>query len=900
MMRRPRYLSLAVFTLIAATCALLRSPEVAAVEHEHVCRYCQRVHGESLAASSAYPHGAHQPGTRKYAPERVADVLHIKLDVTPDFDNRTVSGTATIRFKPIAKPLTKLSLDGVNLNIKSVNPSHAMRESFSYDGKKLTVVFKQPIPVGEEATLAIDYSAEPKLGLFFRTAAMGYPESDTHVWTQGEPHEARHWFPCFDYPNERASTEVIVHVPNDMTVLSNGRQLGETPDAGGKTKAVHWLQEKPHVSYLICVVAGKLEKLQAKHGDTPLGFYTQPSKAKYAANAFQDTPAIMAFFEKEIGLPFPWEKYDQATCGDFTWGGMENTTLTTLTQRTIASDATENVRTSYGLDAHEMAHQWFGDYVTCKDWSHLWLNEGFATYYSLLYEGHKFGRDTLLYGLYLDARDDVLSKGSDRRPIVYRQYKHADDQFDFRNYPKASWVLHMLRSQVGDDLYREAIRTYLQRHALSDVVTEDLRVVFEELSGKPLDKFFDQWLYHGGFPELKVTYKWLAEEKLAHVTVEQTQETGDDVLLFELPTTLRFVVDGKEIDEAITIDGKQHDVYVSLPSQPEIVLFDPDTTVLAKTTFDKSDAMLEAQLKYKSNAIARVLACEGLSKRHTHAAVAALKQALQNDSFYGVRSAAATALRKIRTPEAVAALADSTEQEDARIRWRVVEELGKCYRDDARDKLLAVVKEEKNPAVVGAAIRGLGNYSGDEAKRAIREALSTQSWTNDEAAAAFTAIRTTNDGSLAPALMKTIEARKQEIDVRDLSEGMLTLAKISPRGKRQNAAFDFLTGMLNDPREAIRAAAVRALGELKDPQARELLEPLAADEGDEAMSIVAKAALKALDEQTPLVPGEVGELRDEIRTLRESQYKFEETLDNFKSKAATKKEEAGDDEAQSE
>ena len=215
-------------------------------------------------------------------------------------------------------------------------------------------------------------------------------------------------------------------------------------------KQVHWLQEKPHVSYLICLIAGNLEKLEAKHRDVPLGFYTQPSKAKHAEFAFRDTPAIMAFFEEEIGVPYPWDKYDQATCADYHWGGMENTTITTLTQRTIYSDATENIRSSRSLDAHEMAHQWFGDYVTCKDWSHLWLNEGFATYYALLYEGHKYGRDAMLYGLYLDARDDIGPYEKDLRPIVYRDYKVPREQFDFRAYPKGSWVLHMLRSQLGD------------------------------------------------------------------------------------------------------------------------------------------------------------------------------------------------------------------------------------------------------------------------------------------------------------------------------------------------------------------------------------------------------------------------------------------------------------------
>ncbi len=183
--------------------------------------------------------------------------------------------------------------------------------------------------------MTIRYSAEPKKGLYFRTKELGYPEEDTHLWTQGETHEARHWFPSFDYPNERSTTEVICHVPPEMTVVSNGRLVGEVEDEANGLKAVQWKQEKPHVSYLVCLAAGKFTKLEDATGSVPLAFYTQPSLAKHAANSFADTPAILKFYEEEIGVPYPWAKYDQVTCRDFTSGGMENTTLTALTHRTI-------------------------------------------------------------------------------------------------------------------------------------------------------------------------------------------------------------------------------------------------------------------------------------------------------------------------------------------------------------------------------------------------------------------------------------------------------------------------------------------------------------------------------------------------------------------------------------
>ena len=875
---------LAAATAVAAVA--LSIPSALAVEHAEVCRYCRH----AAAGAAVVEHVVPKPGERKYAPDRQVDVRHIKLDVTPDFDDRTVSGTATLRFVPIAEPLASLRLDAVNLDVREVRSKEKIRD-WSAGRAELTVVFDPPLPVGEEAAIEVEYSAEPKEGLYFRTKAMGFPESDAHVWTQGETHEARHWFPCFDYPNERSSTEIICHVPKDMTVVSNGRLVEESDDEDGDLKTFHWQQEKPHVSYLICFVAGRLEKLEGRHGDVPLAFYSQPSKAEHAAEAFLDTADIMAFFDEEIGVPYPWDKYDQATIADFMWGGMENTTITTLTQRTIHAPEVENVQDyrTRTLNAHEMAHQWFGDYVTCKDWSHLWLNEGFATFYAHLYEGHKFGRDDLLYGLYIDARDEIFldENKDDKRPIVYREYDVPSEQFDFRNYPKASWVLHMLRSQLGEELYREAIHTYLERHALSEVETEDLREVFEELSGKPLDRFFDQWLYHGGQPELKVTYRWRGKEQLAQITVEQTQETGDDVLLFEFPTKLRFVVDGEIIDEAVEIKERKHDFFVRLPDEPQIVRFDPDYSVLAKIDFKLSDAQLKAQLKDKSDAMGRVLACEGLAERDAKSVVAALRAALEEDSFFGVREAAAAALRKIGTDEAAAALAGAWQQDDARVRLRVVDELGKCYRDAANEQLLEIAAEEKNPAVRAAAIRGLGKFQGEKTVAAVREALDSKAFNNEPVVAAFMAIRDLGDRSLAADLMNTLREREQAIDPRDFAEGMITLAQVSQRGRGRDRAFEFFKSYLDHPRVPLRTAAVRALGELGDARARPLLEAYAANAGAR-VAPTAKAALEQLTKAAPLAPTEVGELRRELRELRASQDKLQKAVDDLKSKSTAK------------
>jgi aminopeptidase N len=816
---------------------------------------------------------------RRYAPDRIVDILHLRLDVTPDFARRTVAGTTRLEFKPISTPCDELRLDAVDLTIRAVRSDRTIADHVN-TGEQLVIHFADPIPVGSKAYVEVDHEAQPVRGLYFRTPEMGYPATDTQVWTQGESHEARYWFPCFDYPNERSSTEVICHVPGDMIVLSNGRKISESTEANG-LKRVHWLQEKPHVNYLLCLVAGKFVKLEKTHGNIPLGFYAQPSLAEHAENSFADTDRIMAFYESEIGIPFPWEKYDQVTILDFVAGGMENTTLTTLTENTIFSSATENLRSSRQLDAHEMAHQWFGDYVTCKDWSQLWLNEGFATYYTHLYEGHKFGPDAMLYGLYEDAQRSVLPQSADKRPIVYRNYRNTSEQFDYRAYPKGSWVLHMLRSQLGPELYRDCIRHYLQRHALQSVVSDDLRQTVEELSGRPFDRFFDQWVYHGGCPELKVDYRWDGKTEMAQVTIRQTHETNDSILLFELPTKLRFVVGDEIIDHPILIQDEEHEFHVPLPGQPRIVRFDPDYSVLAQVAFDKPEAMLLAQIQQSDDMIGRLMAATALGERKTHESVAQLRRTLQSDSFFGVRIAASESLKKIGNDEAFEALADSLVQDDARVRRQVTRDLCSFYRPETCQKIFDILDRESNPGIQAAAIEALGKFQDDAAQQRIVQFLQMRSFRNQLADAAIEAIEAQNRPELAEPLMAEIERRRDEFSSRSLAAALVTLGRINRSIDDKSAIRDYIAGFLQDPRSPVRRGAINGLGALKDLSSAGLLESLAETERDEELAKAAKTALERLQEQSPLAPREVAELRKQVTQLREESKSLKDQLETL-------------------
>ncbi len=835
-------------------------------EGQVICRYCTR-------ASSQLPRGRELEGRYQYAPARQVDVLHVKIDVTPDFDARTVTGTTTIRAKVIAKPCRILRLDAVDLHVSDVRCVGATIEDFYATRDDIKIAFQAPVPADEEITLEIDYSAEPESGLYFRTPAMGYPESDTHLWTQGEPHGARHWFPCFDYPNERSSTEIICRVPSDMTVLGNGEKVEEREIKDG-LKSVRWIQSKPHVIYLVCLVAGKLERIQSVYRDIELGFYTQPSLAEYAPNSFVDTADVMACFEKEIGIPFPWFKYDQVTCADFVAGGMENTTLTTLTQGTIFSKKTENLKTSRRLVAHELAHQWFGDYVTCKDWSHLWLNEGFATYYTHLYEGHRFGPDAMRYGLWRDARSSIFPRVDDTKPIVYNEYGNPMEQFDYRAYPKGSWVLHMLRSQLGEDLYRKSIKSYLETHALGSVTSEDLRQTFERFSGRPLDRFFDQWVYHARHPQLKIAYQWMANEKLAKVTIEQTQKIDDDGMKFEFPTTLRFVVKDQAVDHPIEVKEKKETFYVPLDGRPKVVRFDPEFTVLADVSFKKPDDLLFAQLKAEDDMIGRLMAAQALAERKTHASVSALQSVVNSDSFFGVRMAAVDSLVKIGTDEALSALKEGWQnQKDARVRNRIVSRLASRYDDSTLEFIESVLDNEANPGILATAIRALGPYQSAETEKTLIRFLNTPSFRNELADAAISAMGQQAKGVFRKPLIETLQTQEKQFTSRSFGRALVTLAELSRPHEKNDKARRFLTQYVNHPRSGIQTGALKALGILGSPKSRALLESFT-DQDNSKVKDVAQAALDSLQEQTPMVPQEVISLRKELQTLKQANEKL--------------------------
>jgi len=831
-----------------------------------ILRAEETTHQTECLKSAAFFAPPDSPNYRQYAPDRLINVVNLAIDVTPDFSNRSVSVKTTIRFKPITSPLPELSLNAVRLRVTSVTSSEAILDHQATD-ENVLVTFAEPIPADKEAWVTIEHTAEPSQGLYFRTPEMGYKPGDTHLFTQGESIEARHWYPCPDAPNQKFTSEITCRVPEGMTVISNGRKVSENKDASTGLVAVTWRQEKPHANYLISLCAGYFKKIEDRYRDIPLAFYTPASDINEAETSFRDTKDMMAFFEEEIGVPYPWPKYDQVVVNDFVAGGMENTSATTLTDTTLFTGASENIRSSQSLVAHELAHQWFGDLVTCKDWSHLWLNEGFATYYEELYDGHKNGRDSMLYELYGNARM-ITGRTTDTRPIVERKFDDPMEQFGYHAYQKGGWVLHMLRSQLGAELYRRCIKTWLERHAYGSVVTEDLNRVIEELSGRSFDQFFDQWVYHGGTPDLDVSYVWDARNKLAKISIRQVQKVDDNVALFNFPLTVRFKTKSGANDKAITVKQKAEDFYFALDEAPVGVRIDPEYTLLARVKFDPPSAMLDAQLEDSGDVIGRLLAVEAFGKRRDKDSVNKLKKALNNDPFYGVRIDAARLLRSMHNDDALDALVSSTNQPDARVRQAVISGIGGFFHEKAYAAKSANLRTEKNPDIQAGAIEGLGAYPNPEVRETLIRFLNSTSYHNSLAVAAVRAMRTANDPAYIEPLRQNLKERESDYTSRGFATALDTLAVLARgRDEHLNGVREFLVGYVNDLRRPVRVGALTALGTLEDQRAVPVLTKFSSVPIGGSEQRAATNALRRVLTSQRAVEG-LGELRTTVLELQ--------------------------------
>ncbi len=661
------------------------------------------------------------PGAKPhYNPDRPGQVEHIALDLSLDLENKICEGTCKIRINPVRDGVSSLTLDAVNQQIESVKVGTA-KQDFDYDGEQLVVRLKKPTIAGQSFTVAIAYRLiQPERGLYFIGPDKHYPDKPSQVWTQGEDEDSRFWFPCFDYPGMLSTSEIKVRVPGAYQVVSNGELVETTED--GDYKIYHWSQKQVHPTYLMALAVGEFDVIQDQWQDIPITYYVEKGRKDQGQITMGKTPRMVEFLSEKYGYRYAFPKYAQVCAADFIFGGMENTSVTILTDRCLLDErAAIDNRGSESLVVHELAHQWFGDLLVINHWSHAWVKEGMATYSEVMWTEQEYGPDDSAYYRLGEARSYLSEdKSRYRRPMVTHVYREAIELYDRHIYEKGACVYHMIRAQLGDALFWQAIHTFVQDNAHQTVETIDLLRAIDKATGRNLRPLFDQYVLRGGHPDYKVAYSWDGDSKLAKVTVTQTQAKDGDSSsssgLFDLkiPIGFGFVSKGKthkvEVKPfTVRIHEREQALFFPLDKKPDFLSFDVGNHYLKTVELEYPVAELKAQLQHDPDPLSRIEAAIALAKKGNLEAVTALSAALTDEPFWGVRAEVAEQLASIKLDQAVEGLLKGLDDPEARVRRAVVESLGDIKTADSYKELKKIV-EKGDPSyyVEAAAIRSLG------------------------------------------------------------------------------------------------------------------------------------------------------------------------------------------------
>ena len=773
----------------------------------------------------------HKPFAKPDTPKkteriRTFDVKHIRAEITLDTKQSAIRGTVTHTLTPIGAGLATVTLDCAG-ELKVSKVTAGSKDSpndckFEQKNETLIITLNRPYSPEETLDLAVTYSGvSPKLGLYFiepDTAAK--PGTPVCVWTQGEADETHHWLPCYDFPNDRATSEMIVTVDKPLFVLSNG-VLVETKESANNTITYHWKMDVPHVSYLIMLAVSEFTVVHDKAGTLPLDYYVLKSFDEATARrAFGATPRMIEYFGKKIGQPYPYNKYAQVVVPEFTNGGMENITATTMNDYILADETSYLELDSESLVAHELAHQWFGDLMTCKDWPHLWLNEGFASYFDVLYTEFDKGDDAFRLRMAGDFRDYYQGDRSVRRAIVEPRYRNPLDLFDGVSYSKGACVLHALRGYLGDDAWWKGIQEYVKTQKGNVVESDDFKRSMEKASGKDLGWFFDQWVYKAGHPELKARWRYEADDKTVRLTIEQTQKVDDLTPLFRLPTSVQIVETGEPRYVPIVISSKSTEFAIPAATAPKSIRFDVPGWIPKEITWEKSAEEWRFQLENAKDALGRVEAAKELSKLKDDAkANEALFKAVKNETEAEAR------IDLLRMVEGLGEKGRSTLLEEAknanpRVRAAAIGAIASLKFDDAVEAIYrAVLKKSDEPySVQRAALRGLSKAKVKDREELIAAALKSKSHNDNVAVNAF------------GLLLEANASKAREIAVRYSGAGQplaVRRAAIQAMGRLAKDDVEVgkaLLGLVGDPSRHVRTAVWQELANARVKGAAEALE----------------------------------------------------------------------------
>ncbi|MGI4834768.1 MAG: M1 family aminopeptidase [Janthinobacterium lividum] len=682
--------------------------------------------GGLLLAGTAHAQAPTTPAAEPASPYRasatkVSDLVHTKLAVRFDYAKRYLYGQEWVTLAPHAYPTDSLRLDAKGMDIKSValvTGGSQQPLKFDYaDKANLRINLGRTFKAGEQYVVYLDYVAKPDelkvagsaaitdaKGLYFINPDSAVAGKPVQVWTQGETEGSSAWFPTIDRPNQKTTDEIALTVPAKYTTLSNGQLVSQVP-AGPGLRTDTWKMDLPHSPYLFMMAVGDFKIYKDTWRGKEVSYYLEPKYAPFAKQIFGNTPDMLEFFSTRLGVEFPWNKYAQIVCRDYVSGAMENTTATLHGEQVQLTDRELLDREYQGesVIAHELFHQWFGDYVTAESWSNLTVNESMADFSEALYAEHKYGLDAGDAHGYRNLQAYLRNPADATKNLVRFHYADKEDMFDLVTYQKGGAVVQMLRNYLGDDVFFKGLQKYLTDNKLSNGEAHQLRLAMEAASGQDLNWFFNQWYFGAGNPVVTIDYNWDTARKVQSVSIKQTQEGQP----FQLPLAIDYYVGGKVQRQRVLMTEASQTFTMPLGAKPELVNVDADKYTVWQKTDNKPLAEFAYQYSHAPRYVDRAEALKAaLAQQTSSPAARAVVLAALQDKFYGLRIAALGGLK----------LDDKT--------------VAKAAAPAVRQ----LAAGEANPHVRAAALEALGGLKDKKDAKTIESALKSPSYTVEAAA----------------------------------------------------------------------------------------------------------------------------------------------------------------------
>jgi len=594
-------------------------------------------------------------------PSRDFDALHYLIRLKIDIAGKAFDGETTVTLTPLRDGLATVVLDAEDFTVSGVAFETGSPLAFEQGPNKLKVALPRAFRPGETLSLTVFYRGrEPKNGLRFYEASGDRP---LLVASNSWPDNVHHWLPCWDYPHDKATHEIIATVPAGNKVVANGRLVSVKEEAGQNAVTYHWLQDKPHSTYLFFLAAAPYVVVEDRLGNIPINYWVYPKHADRARRTFGETPALMAFFNKLFAFDYPGAKYDQVEVPF--GGGMESTTTTAMGEGVVVDE-----RGAVDL---------------------------------------------------LGKKNSYLQEARTRyvRPIVFDRYDRPEQNFDRHTYPKGAAVLHMLRDLLGDEDFFRVLSRFLHDHAFRSADTRDFMKTIKETTGRNMDGFFEQWIYKPGHPVFEVGWTWDETGRTVKLRLRQVQDFSKGIPVYRLPVKIGIVTSrGKdvrtvEVDEAFDLPAEE---------KPRLVRFDEGNVLLKEWTFERSEDELLFQLR-SDDVIGRMEAAgELLRFKDRPPVIDALRQAAEKDSFWAVRESAVRALGQVKGEPQIALLRSKGEDASSKVRIAAVAALGGYGRRDLAPFFKDVFRRDRSYAVQAASLEALARTGDPSAEPFLKEA----------------------------------------------------------------------------------------------------------------------------------------------------------------------------------